>query len=322
MSLDRDLIAGESFTVILEVEEDMDMASAYVSIYPYTFTFDEDSATQTVQVEIDDDGQDGLFYGSGSSYPIKIHAISEEYMTYNSSPSITITENTSPNVYMMLMDYEIVEGSSGTVQVSLDRSLMPGETFAVTLSPDMYNPYVNISPSTITFDDYSDTHEVQVIIGDDGYEGVLGNGYSPSDLTIQADLNGQTFSSPSSIRITENTPPNVSISLNDSQVAEGYDIFGSVSIGRPLRSGEILTVELSADMYSSWVRIEPDTITFDENSTTTQSLNVLILNDGQTGVLGTGFASGYDLITARMQVNGMMEIVDQEYIDITEAPSP
>ena len=243
-------------------------------------------------------------------------------MTYNSSPSITITENTPPNVSMMLMDYEIVEGSSGTVQVSLDRSLMPGETFEVTLSPDIYNPYVNISPSTITFDDYSDTHEVQVIIGDDGYEGVLGNGYSsPSYLTIQAELMGQTSYSPS-IQITENTPPNVSISLYESQVAEGYNIFGSVSIDRPLRSGEILTVELSGDMYSSWVRIEPNTITFDEYSTTTQYLDVSILDDGQTGVLGTGNASGYDLITARMQVNGMMDIVAQEYIDITEAPSP
>jgi len=69
---------------------------------------------------------------------------------------------------------------------------------------------VYINPSTFTFDEYNETQTVYVEIGNDGYEGVLGNDYpGSSSIVIVAESpdDPMMYKMSSPIMITEPLSP-------------------------------------------------------------------------------------------------------------------
>tara|TARA_E500000178_G_C16981665_1_gene736102 strand:- start:1395 stop:1655 length:261 start_codon:yes stop_codon:yes gene_type:complete len=84
--------------------------------------------------------------------------------------------------------------------------------------------------------------------------------------------------------------------------------------------GKSFTIMLESDTYSSYVTITPSMIIFDGYSGTTQIFELEIHDDAKPGVLGTDMGYKYIEITAH-SMDGT-QILRQEYIDITEAPSP
>jgi len=205
LTANRPLSTGESLIIRPKTA-----FSNYVSFSPEFVTLDENNQSLTTEVTLDDDELSESTVGAGFvKTNMSIYAESEDSSTTYATITIPTVEYTPPTVSITIMDDEIVEGSSGIIYVSLDRSLRYEETYVVDLSEMSNSSYVNLSPSSIPFDEYnSGPFSVQVTISNDYMTGVLGDGYSsPRYLEIEADLNGQTFSSPSSIQITEAPSP-------------------------------------------------------------------------------------------------------------------
>ena len=113
-----------------------------------------------------------------------------------------------PNVSITTIDYQIMEGSSGTISVSLDRSLSPGETYVVDLSTGPYSDYVSFSPSSsIEFNEDNGPFSVQVTIYDDDTTGVLNANIEFAEITILAEISGTMKDDYLFFTIIENTSP-------------------------------------------------------------------------------------------------------------------
>ena len=277
--------------VTVSVSKQTNSANADVTVdaTSLTFTTNNYSTAQTVTVSAAQDAD-----GDDDSATLSLSASGGGYDSVTGEVNVTVTDDDPKGLNLSATSVTLIEGGTGTFNVSL--ATKPSSDVSVTVTGASDVSVTNGGSLTFTENNYTTVQTVTLSAAEDD------DGENDS-VTVSLSSSGGGYGSVTSavsVTVTDNDPKVLNLSRTSLSLTEGGS---SRTFTVALATTPTGAVTVTAESDNTGVATVSPTSSFQLTASSTQIVTVTPVNDGSTTVSLSASGGGYDEVSASVSVS-------------------